>query len=405
MQKKLWNKDFILMLQGGAVSALGDILYSVAIGYWVYEQTGSNALMGLISSISLFMTMLVMPFSGSVIDRCDRKAVIVGMDALRGILMLFIGILAFREQLNTGIVLAAAFLASLCSVFFEPAVSTLMLDIIPRPEMVRGQSIQEGISTGIGMVGKAFSGTLVVLFGVPAMISFNGLSYLLSALTEIFITVPKREVQETRVTAGTVFQDFSAAVRSSLSDRFLRLFGPSSLCINLLAAGPMMLRLPFVLEKGFSVETYGLLASVETAASLLAVLFLSMVKLKPKGRYMTMCGGFVSTVLFAISGYLTTERNLICTCLFFSGFACTLGNSIFNAEMMLALPQENRGGILGLIGAVSMGGGALSTLIFGFLCDLFPLTAVFTGGTLLSLIPMIHLCGHRTTKEFMLRNE
>lgn len=33
MHKKLWNKDYLLMLQGSAVSAIGDILYSVAIGY------------------------------------------------------------------------------------------------------------------------------------------------------------------------------------------------------------------------------------------------------------------------------------------------------------------------------------------------------------------------------------
>ena len=44
--KKLWNKDYILLLQGSAVSTIGDLMYSVAIGYWVYEQTGSSALMG-----------------------------------------------------------------------------------------------------------------------------------------------------------------------------------------------------------------------------------------------------------------------------------------------------------------------------------------------------------------------
>ena len=77
MRKKLWNKDYILMLQGNAVSAMGDILYSVAIGYWVYAQTGSSTLMGVMSSISMFMTMFVMPFSGTIIDKCNRKSVIV----------------------------------------------------------------------------------------------------------------------------------------------------------------------------------------------------------------------------------------------------------------------------------------------------------------------------------------
>lgn len=48
MSKKLWNKDFILLLQGNAVSTIGDLMYSIAIGYWVYEQTGSSGLMGII---------------------------------------------------------------------------------------------------------------------------------------------------------------------------------------------------------------------------------------------------------------------------------------------------------------------------------------------------------------------
>ncbi len=62
MAKKLWNKDFILLLQGNAVSTIGDLMCSVAIGYWVYEQTGSSALMGIMSAISMFVTMFCSPF-------------------------------------------------------------------------------------------------------------------------------------------------------------------------------------------------------------------------------------------------------------------------------------------------------------------------------------------------------
>ena len=48
VKKRLWNKDFILLFQGSAVSTVGDLMYSVAIGYWVFEKTGSNSLMGII---------------------------------------------------------------------------------------------------------------------------------------------------------------------------------------------------------------------------------------------------------------------------------------------------------------------------------------------------------------------
>ena len=178
MARKLWNKDFILLLQGNAVSTIGDLMYSVAIGYWVFDQTGSSALMGIMSSISMFVTMFLSPFCGSIVDKCNRKWLIVGIDTLQGMLMVVVGILAYRNALNVPIVLLAALLAAFGSVFYGPAISTLMLDIIPRDDMVRGQSIHSGISTMISLVGTAFSGAMVAFLGVPLIVVLNGLSNL-----------------------------------------------------------------------------------------------------------------------------------------------------------------------------------------------------------------------------------
>ena len=404
MKRKLWNKDTILMLQGNAVSALGDILYSVAIGYWVYEKTGSSALMGIMSSISMFMTMLVMPFSGSIIDKCSRKLIIVGMDTLRGVIMLALGVLAFADSLSVPVVLAAAFLASACSVFFSPAVSTLMLDIIPHDDMVRGQSVFSGVNSFINLVGKAISGALVAFLGVPLIVLLNGVSYLVSAFTELFITVPKTVHQGEKITLGGIFADFRVAVREIFRNRYLKLFIPCALILNLLSAGSMTLMLPFTLEKGFTVDMYGYLMSVETAASLLCVCLLGVVRLKPKARYWGMSGGFLSATLFFILTYLANNFAVMCVSMFLASFANAMGNSVFNASMMLALPEENRGAILGFISAASTGGCALSSVIFGVLGDVFPLYLVFTAGCLLSVLPMAYMCLHKHAREFVLMN-
>lgn len=389
------------MVQGGAVSALGDILYSVAIGFWVYERTGSNALMGIMSSISLFMTMFCMPFAGAVIDRCDRKRIIVGMDVLRGLLMLAAGLLAFQDRLTVSITLAVAFLASLCGVFFEPAMSTLLLDLVPHEEMIRGQSAQEGIQTAVSMGGKALSGVLVAVLGVPVLILLNGISYFLSALTELFIRVPETLHQGEKLTPKAVLADLGGAGRMVWKDPFLRLFGFSTLAINVLAAGPMMLKLPFALEKGFSLEQYSLLLTLETGIMLSAALLLGILKLSPKLRYDTMSGGFLCGTIFYLLGYGSDTFSEVCLFLTAGSFFNTLGNSILNAQMMLAVPEENRGSILGLVSAACMGGAALSSVVYGILCDLLPMTAVFLGGAVLAFFPMLHLCLHKRTRSFI----
>ena len=404
MHTNLWNKDYILMLQGNAVSAIGDVLYSVAIGYWVYEKTGSSALMGIMSSISMFMVMFVSPFSGSIVDKCSRKTIILGMDLLRGLIMLIVGALAFTDKLSVPIVLAAAFLASACSVFFHPAVSTLMLDIIPHDDMVRGQSVHSGINSLINLVGKALSGALVAFLGVPLIIVINGISYLFSAATEVFIHVPKTVRQGEKVTVSGILRDFGLAIREIFGNRFLRLFVPCALILNLLGAGPMTLMLPFCLEKGFTVDMYGYLMSVETAASLICVSLLGIVKLKPKARYYMMASGFLVSIPIYILAYLSKQFILMCVLFFLGAFTNCMGNAVFNASLMLALPEENRGAILGFVSAASTGGCALSAVIFGVLCDVFPLYLVFVIGNVLTILPMLYLCLHKNTRAFILNH-
>ena len=402
MQKKLWNKDFILLLQGNAVSAIGDLLYSVAIGYWVYEKTGSSALMGVMSSISMFVTMFLMPFAGSIVDRCSRRWIIVGADALRGLIMLVMGGLLYTNALTVPGILLAAFLASLCSVFFGPAVSTLMIDLIPHDDMTRGQSVHSGITSLINLMGKAFSGVLVAFLGVPLIVVINGISYLISAVTEMFIRVPRTIQQGEKVTVKGVLTDFSKAVKVIFSDRCLNLFVPFLLLLNLLSSGPMSLMLPFCADKGFSMDMYGYLLSAQMAGSMIAVLILGVVKLSPKVRFWLMSVSFIIAEPLFVVAFFQRAFLPMAVLFFIATLLNTAGNTIFSAALMLSLPEENRGAILGFISSASVGGCALSAVIYGVLGDIFPLPMVFAAGSLLALPPALYLFFHRRTREFIL---
>lgn len=404
MKQKLWNKDFILLLQGNTVSTIGDLMYSVAIGYWVYEQTGSSGLMGIMSAISMFVSMFLSPFSGSIVDKCNRKWVLVGMDVMQGVVMLGIGVLAYWGKLNVAGVLIAAFLAALGSVFYAPAVSTLMIDIIPHDDMTRGQSIFSGSNALISMVGTAFSGVMVAFFGVPLIVVLNGLSNLYSAFSELFIHVPRTVQQGAQISAKSILRDSRAAVGMIFSDHCLRLFVPCALILNLLGAGPLALVLPFCMEKGFTVDMYGYLMAVWTAASLICVLVLGVVKLKPQARFWVMAIGFTGSVLFFGLTYMARHFVPLCVMAFLASFTNSAGNTIFNASLMLALPEENRGAILGFIQSASIGGTALSAVLYGVLGDVLPLSLVFSVGNLLSLGPMLYLCFTPRTKEFVLNH-
>ena len=308
------------------------------------------------------------------------------------------------KLLNVPVVLLAALLAAFGSVFYAPAISTLMIDIIPRAEMVRGQSLHSGVVSLINLVGTAFSGAMVAFFGVPLIVVINGISNLYSAVTELLVHVPRTVQQGTPVTGKGILRDTARAVKTIFSDGCLRLFVPCALILNLLGAGPMALLLPFCMEKGFSVDMYGYLVSVSTAAYLLCVLILGIVKLRSRARFWVMALGFSSSVVLYSLAYLSKGFLPVCVLSFLGSLANGAGNAVFNASLMLALPQENRSAILGFIQSASSGGTALSAVLFGLLGEVCPLYLVFVAGNVLSLGPMLYLCFHPQTKAFVLEN-
>ena len=144
--------------------------------------------------------------------------------------------------------------------------------------------------------------------------------------------------------------------------------------------------------------------AIWTAASLICVLVLGVVKLSPKVRYAVLAAGFTGSVLFFGLTYLSKQFVPLSIMAFLASFANCAGNTIFNASLMLALPEENRGAILGFIQSASVGGTALSAVIYGVLGDVLPLYLVFSVGNLLSLAPMLYLCFNSRTKKFVLEH-
>ena len=127
-----------------------------------------------------------------------------------------------------------------------------------------------------------------------------------------------------------------------------------------------------------------------------------MIKLKPKTRFVLMASGFIFSQTLCVIAFFSRDFLPMAVLLFLSALLNAAGNSIFNAALMLALPEENRGAILGFIEAMSVGGCALSAVIYGLLGEIFPLYLVFAAGSLVALPFALYLFCHRSTREFIL---
>ena len=400
MEHKLWNKNYILLLQGSLVSALGSVLYSICIGYWVYEQTQSTALMGTISSISMFMAILG-PICGSIVDRSDRKVLIVLLDLIRGIMMIGLGVIAYMNQLSVAMVVIVAIISAFCNVLFNPCSTSVFADIVHKDELVRGQSIYSGGYSLISLVGQSLSGMLIVVFGVPLLILVNGICYVISAITECFITIPKTEKQGLEINVRNIIIDLKEGLYYSLHEKGLNTIMLCALSINFLSGGIFSLMLPFCYEKGLDVVQYGYLSAIISIAGLVGVFIIGIWKMDKAKRFSIMMFTFIGASILQVIGYLSIGFWVISGIFFISQLLNTIANAIFNAAMILSIPHDKRGVIIGFISAASTCGMALSTVVYGVLAEGISLSWLGVFGALLSLIPFVILGRDDKVKGFV----
>lgn len=170
--ERLWTPSFLLLWQGQLVSIFGDVVYSIALGFWILAETGSTVLMGSLLAASMLPRILVSPVAGVVVDRFDRRWLMIGMDAIRGAAVVAVGIAAFAGLLQVWMVFAAGIIIGLCGAFFFPAVSSVIPDITARSKVVQANSVFSMLQSGGNIVGNSAGGVLFKVLGAPILFLF-----------------------------------------------------------------------------------------------------------------------------------------------------------------------------------------------------------------------------------------
>ncbi|HEX3030309.1 MAG TPA: MFS transporter, partial [Clostridia bacterium] len=190
---RLWTMNFLLLWQGQLISLTGDVFYSFALGFWVLALTGSTALMGTLMAASAIPRVIISPIAGVVVDRYNRKHLLVMMDMIRGIFIVFIAIAAYNGFISIYMVFTAGIVLGICGSFFSPAVNSALPDIVPQAKLVNANSAIGIIQTGSNIVGSSIGGVIYHTFGASFMFLLDGLSYLFSGIIELFIKIPRHE--------------------------------------------------------------------------------------------------------------------------------------------------------------------------------------------------------------------
>jgi MFS family permease len=396
---KLWNANFLLLWQGQFVSAMGDVVYSIALGFWILAMTGSTALMGSLLAVSSLPRILISPLAGVVVDRTDRKWLIVLMDVVRGIVVVFVGVASYLGFIRIWMVFLAGVIIGACAAFFNPAVSSVIPDIVDKRKLVQANSVFNIIYTGSGIIGNTLGGILFKMLGASFLFLFNGFSYIFSAATEVFIKVPKIIHEKAK---QHFFADLKEGFTFVWHFRGLRALILIASVTNFFAVMGIMLILPlFQQNKQLCPALYCIVTAFFTGGLHLGVIFSSLFNFKPQQRfgvfslcYIVMC---VSMILLPIFLYVPLMAFLA----FLSGFVNAILNSFISAVLQLTTPQDKRGKVFGLLTSVAGGLMPIAYATGGVLAEFIPVRLLISTSFALVLFLFIPLFTSAAFKRYL----
>jgi DHA3 family macrolide efflux protein-like MFS transporter len=371
----LRNKNFLLLWIGQLVSQLGDRVHAVALMWWVLEKTGSAALMGTVLIFATVPSVVLAPFAGGYVDRWNRKAVIVGMDFLRGLMVITVGVLAIRGSLEVWQILIATAAMSAASVFFGPAISATIPNIVRRSEITRANSLSQMVVQGTGIVGPALGGVFVVVWGVGGVFLLNGLSFLASGLSELFISVPPtRRGGERRKHIIVELKDGFGFVRSKPT-----IFGilKTAAVLNFFTA-PFAILIPIVARDvlGRGAETLGFLMAAFSVGFMLSSALLAVSKERPRKHGLIIFGVALSGVCLIVMGLVVSFASYM-VAMIAVGVLLGLANILIMSYFQSVIPDGMRGRVFGFMTTLAGGLQPLAFGIVGIMADLISVPVIF----------------------------
>ena len=184
MNRKLWTRNFTLLMAATTLGAAGGIAGGFALSFLVFDETGSTLAAALTAAIQLIPTFLVPLIAAPWMDRVPRKPVLVGGDVAAGILYSLMGLYLLRRPFSYTGYLLFSLLISTLGVFDELSYGSIYPRLIPKGMEEKGFAVTTTLYPVLRVVMMPLAALLLDSVGVAWLLVFQGGLCLLAALVE-----------------------------------------------------------------------------------------------------------------------------------------------------------------------------------------------------------------------------
>ncbi|WNG18806.1 MFS transporter [Cystobacter fuscus] len=183
-------RSFTIIWFGQFLSIFGSALSRFALGVWVYERNHSVSEFALITFFGALPELLLLPFTGALADRMERRRILLFSDTADALRTLLIAVLFFSSSLQPWHVYASAMFSACFAAFQSPAFSAVVPQLVPREQLGRASGMMEVAQSVALVLGPGAAGLLMGSVGMGGVLLIDGVSFVLGVGSLLLVRIP-----------------------------------------------------------------------------------------------------------------------------------------------------------------------------------------------------------------------
>ncbi len=386
-QRATGMSGFLVVLIGQAVSILGSAMTRFALSIWVWQQTGEATPLALVALFSFGPTVLLSPIAGVIVDRYDRKLVMMISDLVSGLTTIILAALFFTNSLALWHLYVLAFLAGSFEAFQFPAYSSAIATMIPKEQYTRANGMLEIASNGAPIIAPAAAAALISFSSIGLVFLIDIVTFVVAVTALIFVYIPRpTETEAGKESRSSFWREANYGFEYIWKRKPLFWLQMIFFQLNFFGSLVYTLHAPYILASTNGNE--GIYATVATVGSLGAVVGAITLSIwgGPKRKIYGVLVGMICTV---IAGELFMGlANSVATwslAIFASAFFVPILNGSSQALWQSKVAPDVQGRVFTVRRLIAQITSPVAMLVAGPLADLYFEPAMLPGGALASL--------------------
>lgn len=308
--KLIKNRNLRLLILGGFVSLIGSEMQHFALSLYILRVTGSVTAFASVLAVSILPRIILGPIVGVVVDWMSRKKIIVYVDIIRSIVVLLFFLLHnYQGYLSLFQIYGLVIIMTFCSIIFQPAVNTVIPTIVKKEELVSANSLNI-FSINLGrLISPPLAAALFAVAGLPMILLVNSISFIISALSEVFIEIPLTTKKPKKINLKSFARDFSVGLNYIKEKQFLFNIIILGIVINFAFEGFYSIGIIYVSKEVLQVSDslYSLLQSLTIVAAMSAPFFIGKINKKLSLSELLFWNFFAISILFTIVSFVSSK--------------------------------------------------------------------------------------------------